>query len=73
MGHCGWALSTDDDWYVEAVAGESRGGARHAEGLRERVPGFLAEDGVHQLDDLVLRREHISISFRRTHLKEHLT
>lgn len=56
VGHCGRALSTDNDRHMEAVAGESGGGTCHAEGLRQRVPGFLAEDGVHQLDDLVLWR-----------------
>ena len=59
MGHCGRALSADDDWHMEAVAGEGGGGARHAECLSQRVPGFLAEDGVHQLDDLVLWGEYI--------------
>lgn len=57
--HCGWALSADNDWHMEAVAGEGGGGTCHTEGLCQRVPGFLAEDGVHQLDDLVLWGEYI--------------
>lgn len=55
VGHRGGALCADDNRHVEAVAGEGGGGARHAEGLGERVPGFLAEDGVDQLDDLILQ------------------
>ncbi|KAF3855789.1 hypothetical protein F7725_016512 [Dissostichus mawsoni] len=59
VGHGGRALSADDDRHVEAVVGESGGGAGHAERLGERVPGLLTEDGVHQLDHLVLWGEHI--------------
>ena len=59
VGHCGRALSADNDRHMEAVAGESGGGTCHAECLSQRVPGFLAEDGVHQLDDLVLWGEYI--------------
>jgi len=55
--HRGRARSTDDDRHVEAVVGESGGGTGHTEGLSQRVPGLLAEDGVHQLDDLVLWRK----------------
>lgn len=54
--HCGRALGCDDDWHMEAVVGEGKCGARHAESLSQGVPGLLAEDGVHQLDDLVLWR-----------------
>lgn len=65
MGHCGRALSTNNDRHMEAVAGESGGGTRHTEGLSQRVPGFLAEDSVHQLDDLVLLGENIVHQLQR--------
>lgn len=65
VGHCGWALSTDDDRHMEAVVGESGGSTCHTEGLSQRFPGFLAEDRVHQLDDLVLRGERLFYQFQR--------
>lgn len=42
---------------MEAVAGQSGGSGGHAESLSQRVPRLPAEDGVHQLDDLVLEGE----------------
>jgi len=54
VGHCGRALGSDHHRQMEAVVAECHGGPCHAEGLRHGVPGLLAEDGVHQLDDLVL-------------------
>lgn len=71
VGHCGWALSSDNDRHMEAVVGESSGGTRHTEGLSQRVPGFLAEDGVHQLDDLVLCGNDIFHHFHRPLKKTH--
>lgn len=59
VGNSSWALGSDDYGYVEAVAGQSSGGACHAESLSQRVPGFLAEDRIHQLDDLILCEENI--------------
>lgn len=59
VGHCGGALSVDDDWHMEAVVGEGCSCICHTEGLSQGVPGFLAEDRVHQLDDLVLSGEHM--------------
>lgn len=64
VGHCGWALSTDNHRHVEAVVGDGGGGTCNTEGLGQRVPGFLAEDRVHQLDDLVLWGEHIFHQFQ---------
>lgn len=57
VGHGGRALSADHHRDVEAVVGQGGSGARHAERLRQRVPRLLTEDGVDQLDDLVLRGE----------------
>ena len=54
VGHSRRALGSDNHRHVEAVAGEGDGGPSHAEGLRHGVPGFLTEDGVYQLDDLLL-------------------
>lgn len=54
VGHGGGALGADNHRDVETVAGEGRRCTRNAEGLCQRVPGLLTEDGVHQLDDLVL-------------------
>lgn len=81
VGHCGWPLSTDNDWHMEAVVGECSSGTCHTKGLSQRVPGFLAEDRVHQLDDLVLCGEHIFCQFqikkihaeKSQNLKQHLT
>lgn len=54
---------------MESVVGEGRCGADHTEGLSQRVPRLLAEDGVHQLDDLVLledRQPSLNVSRRGT-------
>ena len=64
VGHGGRALGSHNHRHMEAVAGEGDGGTRHAEGLRHGVPGLLTEDGVHQLDDLLLcsgRKEVCSV------------
>lgn len=54
VGHGGRAQSTHHNRHVEAVAGQSSSSSCYTEGLSQRVPGLLAEDGIDQLDDLVL-------------------
>lgn len=54
VGHSGRALRRDHHRNVEAVVGQSSGSAGHTESLSQRVPRLPAEDGVNQLDDLVL-------------------
>lgn len=61
VGHGGRASSVHEDRNVEAVVGQSGGGVCDAEGFGQRVPGFLAEDGVNQLDDLILQREDVNV------------
>lgn len=72
VGHCGWALSTDNDWHMEAVVGESSGSTCYTEGLSQGVPRFLAENRVHQLDDLVLGVKHIFRQFKKNKKHTHM-
>lgn len=64
--HSGRALGADDDGHVEAVAGESRSSAGDTEGFRQGVPRLLAENGVDQLDDLILGFKRRTDSVRIT-------
>lgn len=63
VGNCSRTLSADDNRHMETIAGKRCGRAGHAERLWQRVPWLLAEDGVHQLDYLILRWMKKSSSF----------
>lgn len=71
VGHCGRSLSTDNDRHMEAVVGQSSGSTCYTEGLSQGVPRFLAENRVHQLDDLVLGVKHIFHQFQRKKTNTH--
>lgn len=58
VGHCGWALSTDNHRHMEAVVGQSSGSTCYTESLGQGVPGLLTENRIDQLDDLVLGVKH---------------
>ena len=61
VGHSGRPLGCDDHRHVEAVVAEGSSGAGYTEGLCQSLPGLLTEDGVHQLDNLVLWEEQTEV------------
>lgn len=55
VGNCRRALSADNNRHMETIVGKGCSRTGHAECLRQRVPWLLTEDGVDQLDYLILR------------------
>ena len=51
------ALGRNHHGHVVAILSQRGGSRGHAEGFRERLKVLLAEDGVHELDDLILQEE----------------